>query len=56
MEPLTDAPPVPPLDLDARLALLEQLRRTGFALAGIEYPEGRTPKHVRRTWPVERIG
>ncbi len=56
VEPLTDAPPAAPLDLDARLELLEELRRVGFALAGIEYPEGPTPKHVRRTWPVERIG
>lgn len=56
VEPLTDKPPAPPFDLDARLEQLEQLRRVGFALAGIEYPEGPTPKHVRRTWPVERIG
>jgi len=56
VEPLTDTPPPPPVDLDERLEQLEQLRRIGFALAGIEYPEGPTPKHVRRTWPVERIG
>lgn len=56
VEPLTDTPQVPPSDLDARLEQVEQLRRIGFALAGIEYPEGPTPKHVRRTWPVERIG
>lgn len=55
-EPLTDMPPAASLDLDARLEQLEQLRRVGFALAGIEYPDGPTPKHVRRTWPVERIG
>jgi hypothetical protein len=56
VEALTDTPPAPPPDLDARLEQLEQLRRAGFALAGIEYREGPTPKHVRRTWPVERIG
>lgn len=56
VEPLTDEPPAAPSDLDARLEQLEQLRRVGFALAGVEYPEGPTPKHVRRTWPVERIG
>jgi len=56
VQPLTDAPPAAPLDLDARLEQLEELRRVGFALAGIEYPEGPNPKHVRRTWPVERIG
>ncbi len=56
LEPLTDEPPAPPPDLDARLELLEELRRIGFALAGIDYPEGPTPKHVRRTWPVERVG
>ena len=55
VEPLTDTPPRPPPDLDARLEQLEELRRIGFALSGIAYREGATPKHVRRTWPVERI-
>ncbi len=56
VEPLTDTPPGPLPDLDARLEQLEQLRRIGFALAGVAYREGPTPRHLRRTWPVERIG
>lgn len=56
MEPLSDLPPRPPESLAERLEQLERLRRLGFALAGIEYPEGPTPKHERRKWPVERIG
>jgi hypothetical protein len=56
VEPLSDAPPVPAQSLAERLVQLERLRRIGFALAGIPYPEGPTPKHERRTWPVERIG
>jgi hypothetical protein len=56
MEPLSNAPPRPATSLDERLEQLEQLRRIGFALAGVPYPEGPTPKHERRKWPVERIG
>ena len=56
VEALSDAPPKPPDDLNERLEQLEQLRRIGFALAGVPYPEGPTPKHERRKWPVERIG
>jgi hypothetical protein len=56
VEPLSDTPPKPAHSLAERLVQLEQLRRIGFALAGIPYPEGPTPKHERRKWPVERIG
>ena len=56
VEPLSDSPPLPPDDLDERLEQLERLRRVGCALAGVPYPDGPTPKHLRRRWPVERIG
>ena len=56
LEPLSDSPPPPPDNLDERLEQLEQLRRVGCALASVPYPEGPTPKHLRRRWPVERIG
>jgi hypothetical protein len=39
-----------------RLERLERLRRIAFAFAGVDYPEGPTPKHERERWPVERIG
>ena len=55
VEPLSDLPPRAPESLDERLEQLEQLRRVGCALAGVPYPEGPTPKHVRRSWPMERI-
>jgi hypothetical protein len=42
--------------LNERLERLERLRRIAFALAGVDYPEGPTPKHERERWPVERIG
>ncbi|EDM78658.1 hypothetical protein PPSIR1_29443 [Plesiocystis pacifica SIR-1] len=54
--PLADAPLPASECIDDRLEQLEQLRRAGCALAGIPYPEGPTPKHLRRRWPVERIG
>jgi hypothetical protein len=41
--------------LAERLERLERLRRIAFALAGVGYPEGPTPKHERERWPVERI-
>lgn len=56
VEPLSDQPPEPPTSFAERLELLEQLRRVAFALAGVEYPDGPTPKHERQAWPVERIG
>ena len=56
VEPLSNSPPRAAESLDERLEQLEQLRRVGCALAGVPYPEGPTPKHVRRTWPMERIG
>ena len=55
VSPLTDDAPVA-RTLDEALEQMEALRRTGCALAGIVYPQGATPRHVRRTWPVERIG
>ncbi|PRQ09216.1 hypothetical protein ENSA7_12060 [Enhygromyxa salina] len=56
LEPLSDSPPSPPASLNERLEQLEQLRRIAFALQGVPYPEGPTPKDERRKWPVERIG
>lgn len=56
IEPLSDDPPPATLSLVERFRELERLRRVGFALAGIPYPEGPTPKYERRRWPVERIG
>ncbi|WP_157595624.1 hypothetical protein [Plesiocystis pacifica] len=53
---MADAPLPASECIDDRLEQLEQLRRAGCALAGIPYPEGPTPKHLRRRWPVERIG
>jgi hypothetical protein len=55
VEPLSDDPPPAPESMVERFRELERLRRIGFALAGIAYPEGPTPKHERRLWPVERI-
>lgn len=56
LEPLGEGPPPAPEDLSQRLILHEQMRRVAFALQGIPYPEGPTPKEVRRTWPVTRLG
>ena len=55
VSPLTDHPPAA-RTLDEALEQMEALRRAGCALAGILYPQGATPRQVRRTWPVERIG
>ena len=41
--------------LAERLERLESLRRVAFTLAGVDYPEGPTPKHEREQWPLERI-
>jgi hypothetical protein len=38
------------------MILHEQMRRIAFALQGITYPEGRTPKEKRREWPLTKIG
>ena len=38
------------------MILHEQMRRLAFALQGIEYPEGPTPKERRREWPLTKIG
>jgi hypothetical protein len=38
------------------MILLEQMRRVAFALQGIAYPEGATPKEQRRLWPLTKIG
>ncbi|NJK32662.1 MAG: hypothetical protein HC927_09770 [Deltaproteobacteria bacterium] len=56
IEALSDKPPAVPVSLAERLEVMEQLRRIGCALAGIEYREGATPKEERQRWPVERIG
>jgi hypothetical protein len=56
LEALSDSPPELPESFGERLELLEKLRRIGFALAGVPYPEGPTPKHERQKWPMERIG
>jgi hypothetical protein len=32
------------------------MRRLAFALQGVEYPEGPTPKEDRRKWPLTKIG
>lgn len=56
LEPLPSTPPSVPEDFSQRMKLLEQLRRVAFALQGIPYPEGPTPKEERRAWPVTRIG
>jgi len=56
VEPLAESAPLAPESFEARLERMEELRRVGCALAGIPYPDGPTPKHVRRRWPVERIG
>lgn len=56
VESLSDSPPAAPAKLSERLELLEQLRRLGFALQGVPYPEGPTPRHERRKWSVERLG
>jgi hypothetical protein len=56
VEPLSSRPPKPLESLLERLEELERLRRIAFAIAGVPYPEGPTPKHERRKWPMERIG
>ena len=60
LEPLTqaqfqEAQPWTGGSLAERLERLERLRRIAFELAGVDYPEGPTPKHERERWPVERI-
>jgi len=55
VEALSDAPPKPADSLDERLEQMERLRRIGFALAGVPYPEGPTPRHERQKWPLTRI-
>lgn len=61
LEPLTQmqldpAQPWAGGSLAERMERLESLRRIAFTLAGVDYPEGPTPKHERKRWPVERIG
>ena len=56
LEPLPTSHPAVPEDFSQRMKLLEQLRRVAFALQGIPYPEGPTPKEERRAWPVTKIG
>lgn len=56
LEPLPAGPPAAPRDLTQRMILHEQMRRVAFALQGIEYPEGATPKEQRRAWPLTKIG
>ena len=38
-----------------RFERLEWLRQVAFVVAGVDYPEGPTPKHEREQWPLERI-
>jgi len=56
VEPLSDRPPAAPESLHERALQLEQMRRVAFAIAGVPYPEGPTPREARLRWPVERIG
>jgi hypothetical protein len=56
LEPLSSTPPQAPRDFSQRMILHEQMRRIAFALQGIEYPDGPTPKHQRREWPLTKIG
>lgn len=42
--------------LAERMERLESLRRIAFTIAGVDYPEGPTPKQERERWPVARIG
>lgn len=56
LEPLPQKPPAAPEDLSQRLILHEQMRRVAFALQGIDYPEGPTPKERRQEWPLTKIG
>ena len=56
LEPRPAGPPAAPRDFRQRMILLEQMRRLAFALQGVAYPTGPTPKEIRRTWPVTKIG
>jgi hypothetical protein len=56
LEPLSSTSPLAPQDFSQRMILHEQMRRLAFALQGVAYPEGSTPKEQRRLWPVTKIG
>ncbi len=56
VEQLSEAPLPPPRSITERFRELERLRRIGFALLGIAYPDRPTPRDERRRWPLERIG
>jgi hypothetical protein len=56
LEPLSSTPPPAPQDFLERMILHEQMRRIAFALQGVAYPEGPTPKEQRRDWPLTKIG
>ncbi len=56
LEPLSSTPPAAPEDFSQRMILHEQMRKIAFALQGIAYPEGPTPKAERRAWPLTKIG
>jgi hypothetical protein len=56
LEPLPSTPPPAPQDFSQRMILLEQMRRIAFALQGVVYPVGPTPKDERREWPLSKIG
>jgi len=34
------------------LGRMEALRRASFAMQGLDYPTGPTPKHQRARWPI----
>lgn len=56
IEPLSSTPPPAPEDFSQRMILHEQMRRLAFALQGIPYSDGPTPKEQRRKWPLVKIG
>ncbi len=35
-----------------RLRRMEALRRASYAMRGLDYPEGPTPRDERASWPV----
>lgn len=60
LEPLTraqfeQAQPSAGGSVAERFERLEWLRQVAFTMAGVDYPEGPTPKHEREQWPLERI-